>query len=65
MAQTISRLGPSLCLQNGVVEDIRFLMVVLSHSTGPKNDFRLLKSSKWTQCVVAQSVCVTCDITTS
>ena len=46
MALTMSGLWLSLYPLNGVVEDRKFLMVVLSFSTGPEDDFRLLKSLK-------------------
>ena len=49
MALTTSRLGVSLCPPNEVVEDRRFLILVLSPSAGIEDDFRpdgFLQTSK-------------------
>ena len=46
MALTMSRLGVSLCPPNGVVEDRRFLMVVLTPGAGLEDGFKLLKTPK-------------------
>ena len=46
MVVTMSTLGVSLYTPNGVLEEKRFLIVVLLPSTGPEDDFSLLKSFK-------------------
>ena len=48
MVLTMSRPLVSLCPPNGVVRNKRFLMVVLSHSTGPEDSLRLSETSKKT-----------------